>query len=115
MSDSVHIDRELSAARLAWEQGQDGKARVCARRAVAAADRAWLSAAGDPLWQGDALAHLRRIQQQQAFPNQVRQAAERLTTAVTRRHDAPFTSDPVSDAALIIGHLTVDLPGALLP
>lgn len=114
MSDSVRMDRELSMARAAWEQGQEGKARVCARRAVALADRAWLAAAGHPLWQGDTMAHLRRIQQEVEFPLPVRQAAERLTTSVTRRHDTPFTCDPVSDAGLIIAHLTGHRPSGLL-
>lgn len=100
-------------AKAAWEQGLEGKARVCARRAVALADRAWLVAAGHSLWQGDAMAHLRRIQQQEGFPLPVRQAAERLTTSVTRRHDTPFTCDPVSDAGLIIAHLTGDPPSGL--
>lgn len=114
MSDFVRIDRELSAARAAWEQGQEGKARVCARRAVALADQAWLAAAGHPMWQGDAMAHLRRIQQQAEFPLSVRQGAERLTTSVTRRHDTPFTSDPVSDAGLIIAHLVGHRPSGWL-
>ncbi len=62
------------------------------------------------------MAHLRRIQQQAEFPLPVRQAAERLTTSVTRRHDTPFTNDPARDAGLIIAHLTGHRPsgGALL-
>ena len=54
------------------------------------------------------MAQLRRIQQHVTVPLPVRQAAERLTTAVTRRHDAPFTTDPISDASLIISHLTAE-------
>jgi len=89
------IDRELAAAEVAWTQGNAGKARVCARRAVALAAAAWWARSGRSLRHGDALEHLRRIQQ----------AAERLTTAVTKRHDAPFTSDPIGDARLIVGYL----------
>ncbi|MEK6801733.1 MAG: hypothetical protein AABZ34_03590 [Nitrospirota bacterium] len=87
MSHVTMIDRALAAAEVAWTRGHEGKARVCARCAVA---------------------YLRRIQQQEAFPLAVRQAAERLTTAVTRRHEAPFTSDPIGDANLIIAHLAAD-------
>lgn len=54
------------------------------------------------------MGYLRRIQGQTTFPLSVRQAAERLITAVTRRHDAPFTTDPISDASLIISHLAAD-------
>ncbi|MGC3975960.1 MAG: gluconokinase [Nitrospira sp.] len=101
------IAQELSAAKQAWKEGNDGKARVCARRAVAAAAEAWSASRGEPITRVDVMAHLHRIQQQDTFPSSVRQAAERLTTAVTRRHDAPFTTDPISDASLIIAHLTV--------
>ncbi|HRC43830.1 MAG TPA: hypothetical protein PLT27_07255 [Nitrospira sp.] len=99
------IDRELAAAEVAWTQGHEGKARVCARRAVALAVEAWLARSSHAFWRGDAMEHLRRIQQQETFPLAVRQAAERLTTAVTKRHDAPFTSDPIGDARIIVGHL----------
>ena len=99
------IDREFAAAEVAWTQGNAGKARVCARRAVALAVEAWLARSTDAFRRGDAMEHLRRIQQQKAFPMAVRQAAERLTTAVTKRHEAPFTSDPIGDARLIVGHL----------
>jgi len=45
----------------------------------------------------------------------VRQAAERLTTAVTKRHEAPFTSDPIADARLIVRHLVATVPDRPLP
>ena len=105
MSPSARIDHELSAAEQAWKSGNEGKARVCARRAVALASESWLARLADSLWRGDAMEHLRRIQQHEAFPLAVRQAAERLTTAVTKRHEAPFTSDPIGDARLIVGYL----------
>lgn len=105
MSPVTMIDRELAVAEAAWSQGNEGKARVCARRAVALAAEAWLARWAHSPWRGDAMEHLRRIQQQETFPLPVRQAAERLTTAVTKRHDAPFTSDPIADARIIVGHL----------
>ncbi|MCC6967980.1 MAG: gluconokinase [Nitrospira sp.] len=105
MSPASRIAQELSAAKQAWHDGNEGKARVCARRAVAVAAESWSASRGEPTRQADAMAYLRRIQQQEMFPLPVRQAAERLTTAVTRRHDAAFTTDPISDASLIISHL----------
>ena len=50
--------------------------------------------------------HLRQIQQDASFPLPIRQAAERLSTKVTQRHAAPFTTDPISDASLIIAHFS---------
>ncbi len=110
MSHASRIDQELSAAKQALKDGNEGKARVCARRAAALAAESWLARPAEPPWRGDAIEHLRRIQQQETFPLPVRQAAERLSTAVTRRHEFPFTSDPISDARLIIEHLTADAP-----
>ena len=99
------IEQELEAAQAAQQNGNDGKARVCARRAVARATEAWLARLPLPRWRGDAMAHLRQIQQDASFPLPIRQAAERLRTSVTRQHAVPFTTDPVADARLIITYL----------
>lgn len=104
MSPPSRIAQELAAAKQAWNDGNEGKARVCARRAVAVAAEFWAARRGEPPRQADAMAQLRRIQQHVTVPLPIRQAAERLTTAVTRRHEAPFTTDPISDASLIIAH-----------
>lgn len=100
------IEQELAAAQAAWTSGNDGKARVCARRAVALADEAWLAKQSDGSFRGDAMAHLRRIQQDHLLPVSVRDAAERLSTAVTQKDSAPFSTDPIGDAGIIIGFLT---------
>jgi hypothetical protein len=105
MTPAEQIAQELAAAQAAQKDGNDGKARVCARRAVACATQAWLARLPVPCWQGDAMAQLRQIQQDMSFPLSLRQAAERLSTSVTRRHEAPFTSDPVTDAKILVAHL----------
>ena len=103
---STQIDRELAAAQAALQAGNEGKARVCARRAVGLAAEAWLERHADRLWRGDAMEYLRQIQQEASFPSPVREAAERLSTSVPKQHEAPFTADPIGDAKLIIAHLT---------
>jgi HEPN domain-containing protein len=99
------IEQELAAAQAAQQDGNHGKARVCARRAVALATEAWLARLPHPPWHGDAMEHLRRIQQDASLPLPIRRAAERLSTPVTRQHTDPFTTDPIADARLIIAHL----------
>jgi len=99
------IEQELAVAEAAWEAANEGKARVCARRAVALATDWWLDRLPVRRWRGDAMEHLRQIQQDASFPLPIRQAAERLATKVTRRDSAPFTTDPISDAKLIVEHL----------
>ena len=105
MRPATLIEQELAAAQAAQQNGNHGKARVCARRAVARATEAWLARLPSPRWRGDAMAHLRQIQQDASFPLPIRQAAERLSTPVTRQHATPFTTDPIADARLIIAHL----------
>jgi hypothetical protein len=112
MTPTALIEHELAAAEAARHDNNDGKARVCARRAVALATEAWLAQLSIPRWRGDAMAHLRQIQQDESFPLPIRQAAERLSTPVTHQHTAPFTTDPVADARLIIAHLSSTKGGA---
>jgi hypothetical protein len=106
MTPATLIEQELAAAQAAQQDRNDGKARVCARRAVARAVEMWFARSPVPRWRGDAMAHLRQIQQDTSFPLPIRQAAERLSTTVTRQHAAPFTTDPVADAKLIIAYLS---------
>ena len=54
------------------------------------------------------MGHLRQIQQDASFPLPIRQAAEWLSTTVIQRHTAPFTTDPISDARLIIAHFSTN-------
>ena len=112
MTPAALIEQELTAAEAARQNSNDGKARVCARRAVARATEAWLARLSIPRWRGDAMAHLREIQQDASFPLPIRQAAERLSTPVTNQHAAPFTTDPIADAKLIIAHLSSTDGGA---
>jgi hypothetical protein len=105
MADAELVEQELSAAKAAWKIGNDGKARVCARRAVALAHEAWLARHCIQTGCLDAMGHLRRIQTDESASQSVRQAAERLTTSVPRRDSAPFTSDPIGDARMIIAYL----------
>ena len=111
MTQAALIERELAAAEAALKDANDGKARVCARRAVALATEAWLERLPVKKWRGDAMEYLRQIQQDSSFPLPIRQAAERLSTAVPKQHTAPFTADPIGDARLIIAHLNANPSG----
>jgi len=111
MAQAALIEQELAAAEAALKDANDGKARVCARRAVALATEAWLARLPVQRWGGDAMEHLRQIQQDVSFPLPIRQAAERLSTAVPKQHAAPFTTDPIGDARLIIAYLGANPSG----
>jgi hypothetical protein len=99
------IEKELAMAEAALREANEGKARVCARRAVALAAEASLERFPRPGWHRDAMHHLRQIQHEESFPLPIRQAAERLSTKITQRDTMPFTSNPIADAKLIIAYL----------
>ena len=59
MAQAALIEQELAAAEAAWKDANEGKARVCARRAVALATDAWLARLPVPPWRGDAMEYSR--------------------------------------------------------
>ena len=48
---------------------------------------------------------LRQIQEETKFPVSMREAAQRLLTKVTEQAQLPMTTDPITDARIIIDHL----------
>jgi hypothetical protein len=48
---------------------------------------------------------LRQIQGEITFPLSVREAAQRLLTKVTEQAHAPMTTDPITDAHIILDYL----------
>jgi hypothetical protein len=105
MSRQDAIEQELAKALEGCQGGNDGLARVCARRAVALAALHWAEARHLPGWQGDAMHQLRQIEGETTFPMPVRNAAQRLLTKVTEQAQLPMTRDPITDARIILDHL----------
>ncbi len=99
---ATDIDAELAQARKAREAGNEGQARVCARRAAGVAIREWYRRRLETGWHGDALKQLQRLQADPLTPENVRAAAQRLTTRVDFDHALPFADDPIEDARGII-------------
>lgn len=95
---------ELEAARRAALDGNDGKARVCSRRAVAA----FMQGVAEhlPFDAGThAPANLRAVMNHMALPQPIRDAAERLNGgARSILAGEAYSADPVADALLVIHH-----------
>jgi len=105
MSWREQIEQELVKASEGLKNGNDGLARVCARRAVALASQHWAEERNLRAWQGDAMHQLRQIQGETTFPLSVREAAQRLLTKVTEQAQSPMATDPITDAHIILHHL----------
>ena len=100
------IEQELAKAETGLREGNDGLARVCARRAVALGAQDWMERNERSEWPAGAMNQLLKIQQEEAFPPAMREAAQRLLTKVSQRDQAPVSIDPIADARLILTHLT---------
>jgi len=83
------VEKELAQAHKARAMGNEGQARVCARRAAGIAIREWYKRRLGSGWHGDAVKQLQRLQADALAPEKVREAARRLTTVVGLDHQLP--------------------------
>lgn len=98
------IDVEFSVAGRSQSAGNDGMARVCARRAAGIAITCWMQEKDKGHWGSDAMTQLRALQREPSIPEGVREAAKRLTARVTEQFEAPYSSDPLEDCRVIIDY-----------
>lgn len=98
------IEKEFSAARSALAVGNDGKARVCARRAAGQA-LSWYMTAIPRSWGTDAMRQLLGAKDEPSFPAEVREAAARLSTRISEKFTYAFATNPLDDASLIVRHV----------
>lgn len=98
---------ELQAAEAARAEGNEGKARVCARRAAGYAIRAFYRQSRGGTWTGSALQQLKTLRDDEAQPESLRAAAQRLTAQVNHDHAMPFQEDVLDDARLLVAALSV--------
>lgn len=98
------VEGELARGRAAAADGNDGKARVCARRAVGVAFRKSRYSSQGALAQSTTQI-LKAISGSDAFDSEVRGAAARLSAGVAESEGASVSKQPVEDALAIIDAL----------
>ena len=101
------IEKEFTAARTAKEGGNDGKARVCARRAVGHTMSWFVSKYPRSGQRSDAMSQLQGIQNDPMFSQDVHDAAVRLTTKISGQFSYSSLNDPIEDAKTIINAITI--------
>lgn len=92
----------MDRARLARAQGNEGRARVCARRAAGHAIRAYRETIVGKDVTYSAYGLLRWIASVPDLEEPLRACAERLAARVTPEHALPHPQDPLKDAARLI-------------
>ena len=101
----LQIDRELQRAEDARAEGNEGRARVCARRAVGAALRDALRRKGAVHIPVSAFDLLRESEVQLRLSDRSRQAVERLVQKVDEDFNLPLSWDLITEARTVIAEL----------
>ena len=103
------IEAELAQAGRARAAGNEGMARVCARRAAGIAVRAFFLAHGQPVRSTSAVDLLEQLRLDRALPQEVRSVAEHLLQRVTPDYQLPIPADLLAETAWLVAILQ-DLP-----
>ena len=101
----ILIQQELKLAESAREQGKEGMARVCARRAVGIAIGEYLQRRGDTYTKKSAYERIRYLHTQANITPQIRDVTEHLLIRVTPSHDLPINVDLLAEARWLINTL----------
>ena len=99
MSDwKVQIEIEFERAIAARERGNEGQARVCARRAAGIAIREYYARRGQTVRTSSAYDLLNLLEKEPHLPPELKQAAVYLTLRVTEEFKLPVDVDLLDEA-----------------
>jgi hypothetical protein len=98
----IQIQEEILLAKQSRQEGNEGRARVCARRAAGAAARVFLVSKGFDTSDLNAILLLQELAQLDSVPPRVRQAVDRLLERVDENHNLPPEIDLIHEANIII-------------
>jgi hypothetical protein len=99
---------EFSRAESARARGNEGQARVCARRAAGIAIREFLARAGTPAQGASAVDLLNAMKDDPRFPRDLEPVLEHLTVRVAENFRLPVDADLVAEARLLCRTLLPD-------
>jgi len=92
------MDAEFERAMSARTRGNEGQARVCARRAAGIAIREYLTRRGTPPRSASAYDLLNLIKDDPALSADLKRIADHLTVRVTEEFKLPVNADLVAEA-----------------
>lgn len=95
---SRHYRKELEQAEAARHAGNEGKARVCARRAAGIVIGEYFRLAGMPAPGSSAYDRLRYLQNLPDMPADIRTVIQHFLERVTPEHDLPYEADLIAEA-----------------
>jgi HEPN domain-containing protein len=102
------LGKELQMAADARARGNEGQARVCARRAAGVVIREYFLRRNVPSHTSSALDLLQTLMELPEIPEEARRAAKTLTLRVNEEFKLPINADLVDEARVLCKNL---LPG----
>lgn len=105
------VEAELQQAENARSAGDEGRARVCARRAAGAAARAYLSRLGLPA-APSVLDNLHLLSNRTDLPARIQTGIQRLLLRVNAEYRLPAEIDLIQEARLVSDHLLQITPSS---
>ena len=102
---SLQIQEELLLAKQSRIEGNEGRARVCARRAAGAAAQGYLLSAGFVERVENALESLRTLKSELDLPGRVEKAIDHLLLRVDEDHNLPPDVDLILEAETVIQYI----------
>jgi hypothetical protein len=97
----TELQKELTGAEAARARGNEGRARVCARRAAGIAARAYLSARGQRIGALSGHDILNLLVDDETLAERARQSARYLTLRVAEDFRMPIDVDLIEEARLL--------------
>lgn len=104
------ITQELEKADRSRAEGNEGKARVCARRAVGIAIGEYFKSNGYPDSDRSVYNRLRELSELPTVSKQIHEIASHFLLRVTPEHDLPVEVDLIAEARWLITELLNDHP-----
>ena len=104
----LQIEEELLLAKQSRLEGNEGRARVCARRAAGAAVKEHFVKMGITHKQENAIQSLLILAQTETLPVRVQEAVDWLVQRVNQDHNLPPEVDLIQEAGVVIKFIHAD-------
>ncbi len=101
----IQVREELLLAKQSRLEGNEGRARVCARRAAGTAVKMYLGKMGLLIGSENAMQSLDKLSNDPELPTRVRSAIDRLGQRVDQNNNIPGDIDLISEAKIILEYL----------
>ena len=101
----AQVQAEFERAEVARERGNEGQARVCARRAAGIAIREYYARRGQATHTPSAYDLLQLLVEEPHLPTDIKQAASYLTLRVTEEFKLPIDVDLLAEARKLCDRL----------